>query len=384
MEIYLDNSATTRVIKPVADRVAEMMLTEYGNPSSMHLLGVKAERVLREARETIASTLRVNEKEIFFTSGGTESDNLAILGVAEANKRKGRHIITTKIEHAAILQCMKYLESQDYEVTYLSTDSEGVISLDELKAAMREDTILVSIMAVNNEIGAVEPIEEAGKLIKEINPDTYFHVDAVQAYGKIRLAPKRMKIDLLSVSGHKIHGPKGVGFLYISDKVKIRPQILGGGQQKGMRSGTDNVPGIAGLAVAAKETIDSMEDNVAKMYELRKSFTESLSEIENVRINGPENGVGAPHIVSLSVKGVRAEVLLHALEEKGIYVSAGSACSSNKPAVSETLKSIGLDKDLLGSTIRFSFSSFTTKEELDETVKALKELLPVLRKFVRR
>lgn len=384
MEIYLDNSATTRVIKPVADRVAEMMLTEYGNPSSMHLLGVKAERVLREARETIASTLRVNEKEIFFTSGGTESDNLAILGVAEANKRKGRHIITTKIEHAAILQCMKYLESQDYEVTYLSTDSEGVISLDELKAAMREDTILVSIMAVNNEIGAVEPIEEAGKLIKEINPDTYFHVDAVQAYGKIRLAPKRMKIDLLSVSGHKIHGPKGVGFLYISDKVKIRPQILGGGQQKGMRSGTDNVPGIAGLAVAAKETIDSMEDNVAKMYELRKSFTESLSEIENVRINGPENGAGAPHIVSLSVKGVRAEVLLHALEEKGIYVSAGSACSSNKPAVSETLKSIGLDKDLLGSTIRFSFSSFTTKEELDETVKALKELLPVLRKFVRR
>ena len=384
MEIYLDNSATTRVIKPVADRVAEMMLTEYGNPSSMHLLGVKAERVLREARETIASTLRVNEKEIFFTSGGTESDNLAILGVAEANKRKGRHIITTKIEHAAILQCMKYLESQDYEVTYLSTDSEGVISLDELKAAMREDTILVSIMAVNNEIGAVEPIEEAGKLIKEINPDTYFHVDAVQAYGKIRLAPKRMKIDLLSVSGHKIHGPKGVGFLYISDKVKIRPQILGGGQQKGMRSGTDNVPGIAGLAVAAKETIDSMEDNVAKMYELRKSFTESLSEIENVRINGPENGVGAPHIVSLSVKGVRAEVLLHALEEKGIYVSAGSACSSNKPAVSETLKSIGLDKDLLGSTIRFSFSSFTTKEELDETVKALRELLPVLRKFVRR
>lgn len=383
-EIYLDNSATTVVTEPVAKEVYRLMTEEYGNPSSMHLKGVHAENVLRQAREKIAATLKVNEKEIYFTSCGSESDNLAILGVAKANARKGRHIITTKIEHAAVLSCMSYLEEEGYEITYLGTDSEGVISLEELKSAIREDTILVSIMAVNNEIGAIEPIAEAGELIKKCNSDTYFHVDAVQGYGKMPLYPKRMKIDMLSVSGHKIHAPKGVGFLYVNEKVKIKPQILGGGQQKGMRSGTDNVPSIGGLAIAAEETCRNMDDKIADMYELRGFFVNKLKTLDNVKINGPENGEGAPHIVSLSVPGVRAEVLLHALEDKNIYVSAGSACSSNKPAVSKTLQSIGLEKDLLGSTVRFSFSSFTTKEELEYTVETLRELLPVLRKFVRR
>ena len=385
MEVYLDNSATTRTFPEVAELMSKIMCEDYGNPSSMHNKGVQAERYVRYGRETLAKILKVNEKEIYFTSGGTESDNLALIGCAMANYRAGKHLITTKIEHPAILQTMHYLEDQGFEVTYLSVDDKGQISLQELQNAMRKDTILVSIMHTNNEIGAVEPIAEAGRLIKSTNPSTLFHVDAVQGFGKYRIYPKRMGIDLLSVSGHKIHGPKGVGFLYIGEKVKIHNIIYGGGQQKNLRSGTENVPGIAGMAKAAEMLYNHLEEDAERLYSLKDYFCEGLRKIPDIRINNPEGMEGAPHIVSLSVAGVRSEVLLHALEDKGIYVSAGSACSSNKPHVagSATMKAIKLPEEFLDSTLRFSMSVYTTREELDYTLQVMYDIIPMLRKYTR-
>lgn len=385
MEVYLDNSATTRTFPEVAELMSKIMCEDYGNPSSMHNKGVQAERYVRYGRETLAKILKVNEKEIYFTSGGTESDNLALIGCAMANYRAGKHLVTTKIEHPAILQTMHYLEDQGFEVTYLSVNDKGQISLQELQNAMRKDTILVSIMHTNNEIGAVEPIAEAGRLIKSTNPSTLFHVDAVQGFGKYRIYPKRMGIDLLSVSGHKIHGPKGVGFLYIGEKVKIHNIIYGGGQQKNLRSGTENVPGIAGMAKAAEMLYNHLEEDAERLYSLKDYFCEGLRKIPDIRINNPEGMEGAPHIVSLSVAGVRSEVLLHALEDKGIYVSAGSACSSNKPhtAGSATMKAIKLPEEFLDSTLRFSMSVYTTREELDYTLQVMYDIIPMLRKYTR-
>ncbi len=386
MECYLDNSATTRCLPEVVEAVANCMSETYGNPSSMHKKGVEAEQVMRTSKEIIAKTLKVDAKEIYFTSGGTESDNWAILQGTRAAKRDGMHVITTRIEHAAVLNPMKQLEKEGFEVTYLGTDEYGRISTEELKNAIRPDTVLVSVMGVNNEIGAVEPVAEIGELIKKCNPKTLFHVDGVQMYGKLPIYPKRMKIDMLSVSGHKIHGPKGIGILYISEKVKITPLILGGGQQKGMRSGTDNVPGIAGFAKAAEILCAKMEEDAKRMEKLRDLFLSEAVKLEGVTANGPALSPipAAPHIASISVAGVRAEVLLHALEEKGVYISAGSACASNKPAVSETLKAIGLPKELLDSTVRFSFSIFTTEEEIRYALASLQEVLGTLRKYTRR
>ena len=385
MEVYLDNSATTRTFPEVAELMSKIMCEDYGNPSSMHNKGVQAERYVRYGRETLAKILKVNEKEIYFTSGGTESDNLALIGCAMANYRAGKHLITTKIEHPAILQTMHYLEDQGFEVIYLSVNDKGQISLQELQNAMRKDTILVSIMHTNNEIGAVEPIAEAGRLIKSTNPSTLFHVDAVQGFGKYRIYPKRMGIDLLSVSGHKIHGPKGIGFLYIGEKVKNHNIIYGGGQQKNLRSGTENVPGIAGMAKAAEMLYNHLEEDAERLYSLKDYFCEGLRKIPDIRINNPEGMEGAPHIVSLSVAGVRSEVLLHALEDKGIYVSAGSACSSNKPhtAGSATMKAIKLPEEFLDSTLRFSMSVYTTREELDYTLQVMYDIIPMLRKYTR-
>ena len=383
MEVYLDNSATTRCFDNVAELVHKVMTQDYGNPSSMHNKGVESEKYLRHAREVIAKNLKVNEKEILFTSGGTESDNLALIGTAFANQRAGRHLITTHIEHPAILQTMQYLEKQDFEVTYLPVDENGQVKLEELQRSLRKDTILVSIMHTNNEIGALQPIAEAGERIKRFNPSIVFHVDAVQGYGKFRIHPKRMNIDLLSVSAHKIHGPKGIGFLYINEKIKIHPIIFGGGQQKGMRSGTENVPGIAGMAIAIETVYQNLDNEIEKLYQLMQRFIEGAMEINDVKINGLTGKDSAPHVVSLSVRGVRSEVLLHALEEKGIYVSAGSACASNKPSISATLQAIGVEKDLLDSTIRFSFSIFTTPEEIDYTLQNLYDIIPMLRKYTR-
>ncbi len=384
MEVYLDNSATTRCFDEAAQLMMNIMCKDYGNPSSLHHKGVEAEHYLRYARETLAKILKVNENEIVFTSGGTEADNIALIGTAMANHRMGRHLITTRIEHPAIIQTMKYLEEQGFRVTYLPVDKQGKIHLEDLQRAISKDTILVSIMHTNNEIGTLEPIAEAGELIKRINPRTVFHVDAVQGFGKFRIYPSRMKIDLLSVSAHKIHGPKGVGFLYKSDKVKVSPIIYGGGQQKGMRSGTENVPGIAGLAKAAELVYENLDADMERLYYLREQFIKGVSQIQDVRINGCMGYESAAHIVSVSVRGVRSEVLLHALEDRGIYVSAGSACSSHKPQPSETLKAIGVERELLDSTIRFSFSVFTTEEEIHYTVQTLHDMIPELRKYTRR
>lgn len=384
MEVYLDNSATTRCFDEVAALMTRVMCEDYGNPSSLHRKGVQAEQYIRYAKETIAKNLKVNEKEIFFTSGGTESDNLALRGCAYANCRMGRHLITTQIEHPAILQTMKQLEEEGFRVTYLPVDGKGCIHLEDLQRAVTGETILVSIMHTNNEVGALQPIEEAGALIKKMNPRILFHVDAVQGYGKFRILPKKMHIDLLSVSGHKIHGPKGTGFLYVDEKVKIKPIVFGGGQQSGLRSGTENVPAIAGLAKAIEMVYGDLDREVEKLYRLKEAFAEGVRQIPEVIVNGHPGRDGAPHVVSVSFRGVRSEVLLHALEDKGIYVSAGSACSAHKPQPSATLQAMGIEKELLGSTIRFSFSVFTTMEEINYTLQALYDIIPMLRKYTRK
>lgn len=387
MEAYLDNAATTRCTEGVRDAVVHTMMTDFGNPSSKHMKGVEAERYLREARETISRTLKVNEKEIYFTSGATESNNWALIGAAMANRRAGMHLITTAIEHAAVLMPMQYLTEQGFRVTYLPVDEKGQISLQDLEEAICEDTILVSMMCVNNEVGAIEPIAEAVKLVKNRNPKILFHTDAVQAYGKMQLYPKKLGIDMLSVSAHKIHGPKGIGFLYVNDKVKIHPLILGGGQQKGMRSGTDNVPGVAGLAQAVKEAYAVLDESHAHMLSLKQQLMDGLKQLgvnHKIVFHSEEGEASAPHIVSVSFPGIRSEVLLHALEDRGVYVSAGSACSSNKKIpVSTVLKELHLPADQLESTLRFSFSRFTTAEEIDYALNVLGELLPVLSRYIR-
>ena len=383
MEAYLDNSATTRVLDSVKEICVRTMCSDYGNPSSMHRKGVEAEQYIRQTKRVIASTLKADEKELVFTSGGTESNNMALIGGALANRRRGNHIITTCIEHPSVSQPLNYLESQGFRVTYLPVDHFGLVDLDALKDALCEDTILVSVMYVNNEIGAVEPIEEIARMVKGYRSDILFHVDAIQAFGKYRITPSRQGIYLLSVSGHKIHGPKGIGFLYIRDKVKVTPVVYGGGQQRGLRSGTENVPGIAALGIAVQECYKDLPGHVEEMYRLKELFSRGVLDLPGTRVNGPEGREGAPHIVSVSFDGVKSEVLLHALEDKGIYVSAGSACSSNHPSVSATLKAIGVRRNLLDATLRFSFGLLTNEEEIRYTIQALGELLPVLRKYRR-
>lgn len=383
MEAYLDNSATTRCSDRAFALMQKVLLEDYGNPSSLHMKGVEAERYVKAAREKIAKTLKVTEKEIIFTSGGTESNNFAILGTAFANRRTGNRIITTAVEHASVANPMKFLEEEGFEVIYLPVDENGVISLKDLEEALSDQTILVSLMHVNNEIGAVEPVEEAAALVHEKCPKALVHVDAIQSYGKFRIYPKKSGIDLLSVSGHKIHGPKGSGFLYVKEKTKIKPIIYGGGQQNGMRSGTENVPGIAGLGEAAAEIYEDFKEKQDRLYALKERFIREVTTIPGVSVNGKTGRDSAPHIVSVSVEGVRAEVLLHSLEDKQIYVSSGSACSSNKPAVSRTLKGIGLKQNLLDSTVRFSFSVHTTEEEIDYAADVLKTLVPALQKYTR-
>lgn len=384
MEVYLDNSATTKAYESVRNIVGKVMCEDYGNPSSMHTKGVEAERYVRDARETLAKLLKVQEKEIYFTSGGTESDNLALIGGARANHRAGKHLITTSIEHPAILNTMKYLEEEEgYRVTYLPVDEYGRARLDALKEALSPDTILVSMMYVNNEVGAVQPVAEAASIIKAYNRNILFHVDAVQGFGKYRIYPRKMGIDMLSVSGHKIHGPKGIGFLYINERVKIKPIVFGGEQQKNIRSGTENVPGIAGIAQAAREIYDGLDEKVEKMRRLKQRFIDGVMRIDHTTVHGLCDETSAPHIISVGIAGVRSEVLLHALEEKGIYVSSGSACSSNHPAVSGVLKGIGAKKEYLDATLRFSMSEFTTEEEIDYTLQTLYNCVPMLRKYTR-
>ena len=383
MEAYFDNSATTRCYPEVAEIVVKTMTEDFGNHTAMHLKGVEAEKYVREAAQILAKILKVNEKEIIFTSGGTESNNLALFGGADANKRSGNHIITTSVEHAAVGQPAERLEQMGYEVTIVPVDHRGVVQLEALEKALRPDTILVSTMYVNNEVGAVMPVEEIAKLVHEKSPKALYHVDAIQAFGKYRIYPKKAGIDMLSVSSHKIHGPKGVGFLYINEKARIQPQILGGGQQAGMRSGTDNVPGIAGLGVAAKMVYTDFDKKIEHMYQLKERLAEGFLKLPDVRLNGMEIREGAPQILSASFLGVRSEVLLHTLEEKGIYVSAGSACSSHKRKAAGTLSAMGMEAAQRESTLRFSFSEENTFEEVDYALEVIGQVLPMLRRYSR-
>ena len=384
MEAYLDNSATTRCYPAVVDMVVKTMAEDYGNPSAMHTKGVEAEKYVKESAKILAQLLKVTEKEILFTSGGTESDNLAIIGGVMANRRSGNHIITTAVEHPAVARPVEFLQEQGFEVTILPVDERGVVKMDALEEALRPDTIFVSVMYVNNEVGAVMPIEEIGKLVHQKSPKALFHVDAIQGFGKYRIYPKKSGVDLLSVSGHKIHGPKGVGFLYINEKAKVIPQILGGGQQGGMRSGTDNVPGIAGLGVAAKEIYKNFDADIEHLYQLKERMAEGLSKMENISINGMELREGAPQILSISVHGIRSEVLLHTLEERGIYISAGSACSSHKRKASATLSAMGMPAAQIENTVRISFSEENTFEEVDYCLQVMNEVVPMLRRYSRR
>ena len=382
-EAYLDNSATTRCFPEVVELMNKIYLEEYGNPSSMHHKGVEAEKQITEAKKSLAQILKVNEKNLLFTSCGTESDNIAIIGGALANARRGRHLITSTLEHPAVLESMRYLESQGFEVTYLPVDEYGIVSPDLVEETVRDDTILVSIMHTNNEIGAVEPVREIAKRINAKNPSALFHVDAVQGFGKAQIYPKKWGIDMLSVSGHKIHAPKGTGFLYIADKIKVKNLIFGGGQQNGMRSGTENVAGIAAMGLAAKMLYQDFDSKIERLYELREAFLDGIRDIPDLRVNGPAGRKCAPHIISLTVPGVRAEVLLHALEGKGVYVSSGSACASNRPHTSKTLEAIHLPRVYLDNTIRISLSEMTTREDMQQASEALHELIPFLRQYTR-
>ncbi len=380
MEAYFDNAATTAVFPEVKDLMVRLLEADYGNPSSLHMKGVEAENYIKTARQQIAAEIKCQDKEIVFTSGGTESNNLAIIGAALAHRRSGRHIITSNIEHASVSATVDFLQKEGFEVTQIGVDANGFFDLGMLKDALREDTILVSTMYVNNEIGTIEPIEQISKIIKAYNPSILYHVDAIQAFGKLRFSPKKLGVDLMSFSGHKIHGPKGSGALYIRDKVLLRPIIYGGGQQKEMRSGTENVPAIAGMGLATKLMYENHDAKMDKMRILKQAFIDKVTAFDGVYSNSGE----APHIASISFTGVRSEVMLHALEAREIYVSAGSACSSNKPHISNVLQAIGLPKERLESTLRFSFCENNTMEQVDYAIEVIGQLLPMLRRYVRK
>ena len=383
MQVYLDNAASTRVSKPVIELMNKAMDEDYANPSAKHLKGMEAEKYLKEAAAKIAKTMKVSEKEIVFTSGGTESNNMALIGAAMARQRYGKHIISTAIEHSAVHQVLVYLADLGFEYSILKVDEKGQISLEELKSLLRADTILVSVMYVNNEIGAVQDIKAIADIVHGYNKDIYMHTDAIQAYGKFKIFPKKEGIDLLSVSAHKLHGPKGSGFLYIDERVNIKPVIYGGGQQRGLRSGTLNIPGIAGLGEAAKEAYEDFDKEVEYIYSLRDYLIDEIIKLndEGIKLNSEKGIKFAPHVLSISISGVRAEVLLHAMEERGVYIASGSACSSNHPGLSGTLKGIGLKEEFLSSTVRVSFSKYNNKEELDFFLANLKELIPQLRRY---
>ena len=385
MEVYFDNSATTRVYDEAIDMMVRVMREDYGNPSSLHLKGLDAEHLIKESADIISKTLKCLPEEIIFTSGGTESNNMAIIGSALAKRRSGKHIVVSSVEHASVSAVMQFLIREGYEVSYVPSGKDGTTDPQDFADAVRDDTILVSCMHINNEIGSVMPVAEIGKAVKAKNKNVYFHVDAIQSFGKIPVVPKQIGADLLSVSGHKIHGPKGSGFLYVKKGLLLRPIIYGGGQQKNMRSGTENVPAIAGLGVAVKKTFENFDEKIQHIISLRDKLIEGLTEIEGVYSNSviSPDKPSAPHIASISFTGVRAEVMLHALEDKGIYTSSGSACSSNKSKESAVLTAIGLDKARLESTLRFSFGEQNTEEEVDYVISVVKELLPVLRHYVR-
>lgn len=379
--IYLDNSATTRVVPEVVQAMTEVMQDIYGNPSSLHGLGVKAERLLEVSRKVIAQELRVDKKEILFTSGGTEANNLAIRGVVEQYAQRGRHLITTACEHPSVYEVFRYYEQQGWQVTYLPVDANGRIRMEDLERALTPETLLVSIIHVNNETGAIQPIAEIGQLLKKY-PRTFFHVDAVQSFTKVPLYPHRDQIDLLSLSGHKIHGPKGVGALCIKKSMTLSPLLIGGGQENGLRSGTYNVPGIAGLAKAVIWS-RSRRQLIQEMATWKESFwNELVQRIDHVRLNG-ELGACAPYIINLSFPGLKSEVIVHALEAENCYVSSQSACSSKSEKPSRTLLAMGLSPEIARSSIRISLGYLSQKSDLEELLEKLSTVIPQLQQVMR-
>ena len=382
MDIYLDNSATTRPYKEVVDKMVYSLTTDYANPSSLHKKGVEVEKNIKNIRQSIARTIGAKDKEIYFTSGGTESNNTIIRGVVSLNKKRKNHIISTTIEHPSVLDTLKDLESEGCEVTYLQVDKDGKINIEELKEAIKPTTCLVTIMHVNNEVGSIQPIQEIGRYLKSLKEKVYFHVDAVQSYTKINFKPSKYNIDFMSVSGHKLHGPKGIGFMYIKENNRIKPILTGGGQEIGIRSGTENTPGIYGLGEAIRiinEDLDSKIENIKKLRDLLKN--EIIENIEDIRINSKDDGVC--HILNVSFYGIKGEVLLHYLEQKGVYVSTGSACSSKKKG-SHVLNAMGLTPKEIEGAIRFSLSDLNTEDEIKEAVRILKESVNDLRMIMRR
>ncbi|MBQ0059250.1 MAG: cysteine desulfurase [Lachnospiraceae bacterium] len=379
-DIYFDNASTTRPSDGVREIVMKCMTEDYGNPSSMHQKGVESEAYLKKAAADIARIMKVKDKEIIFTSCGTESNNTAILGTAAALKRQGNTIITTVMEHPAVSEPLKFLAEQGFNIVRIPIDSNGQLDMAALENALNEDVILVSMMYVNNEVGAVTPVEKIGRLVHEKCPKAYYHVDGIQAFGHFKIFPKDVGIDMMSASAHKFHGPKGVGFLYVSEKCRIRPLLLGGGQQSGMRSGTDNVPGVAGMGVAAVEAYAHFDEWNEKILTVKKALMDGLKELPDVALHTGDEGF-APHIVNAAFSGVGSEVLLHSLEDRGIYVSAGSACSTHKRAPSPTLSALKIPKPDLSSSVRFSFCETNTVEEVEYTLQVLKELLPMLRRY---
>ncbi|WP_018248505.1 cysteine desulfurase family protein [Orenia marismortui] len=381
-EIYLDNAATTKPHPKAVEEMKIALTTAYANPSSLHGMGIKAEKLIKEARKRIANKLEVNPKEVYFTSGGTESNNLAIQGVANSLKRYGNRVITTSIEHPSVLEVFNRLEEDGFEVKYLNVDNTGKIKTDELKKFLNEDTILVSIMGINNEIGSIQSLAEIGELIANYD-NLYFHVDGVQSFGKADIYPEKVGIDLYSISSHKIHGPKGVGALYIRKGTRLDNLMAGSGQEAGIRPGTENVPGIVGFGKAA-ELIPTKEDR-DKIYKLKKLLVNRiLDEIEGTILNGPDIYSGACHIANISFEGVKGEVLVHTLEREGIYVSTGAACSSRQETPSYVLEAINLRKEIIEGAIRFSLSLEITEEDINYVVDKLKTSVKMLRKIMQR
>lgn len=385
MKIYLDNSATTKPRGSVIEDMVNMMEVEYGNPSSLHRMGFDAEKKIEHSRKIIADYLNVNQDEILFTSGGTESNNIAIQGIVNKYKRNGNHIITSSIEHSSVTNVFKYLEADGCNVTYVDVDSNGLLDLKQLEESITSETIVVSVMYVNNETGVIEPIKEIKEIIKKKNRNTKLHVDGVQAFGKISVDIKGSGIDLFSFSGHKIHGPKGIGGLFIKKGLSINPITFGGGQEKSLRSGTENTPGIVGLGRAIDEISKNFKEESTKIQSLKLYFYNKIVEnIDNIRLNSFIDEKSTPHILNISFRGIKSEILLHYLESDNIYVSTGSACSSKGKGKNPVLKALKLTDDEIEGAIRFSFSYENTIEELDFVVEKVKNAVEEIRKITKR
>ncbi|WP_201763534.1 cysteine desulfurase family protein [Chengkuizengella marina] len=380
---YFDHSATTPPFNEVTDTVVEVMKNYYGNPSSLHQLGIDAEQLLKRARNVISESLGVNGEQLIFTSGGTESNNMAIKGVALQYQNRGKHLITTEIEHASVYESFKQLEKAGYHVTYLPVDQTGQVSIEDLEHALTDETILVSIMHVNNEVGRIQPIKKMASLLKK-RKRIIFHVDAIQSVGKIPIHPEDWGIDLMSVSAHKLNGPKGVGVLYYRDGIKLYPLLTGGGQEAGYRSGTENVPLIVGMAKAIRISMDKQTINLEHLYRLRKKLTDFIIQIPELHLNGSTNPEHmAPHIVHFSFTGMKSEVIVHALEKKGIYVSTRSACASGESKASRVLSAMGVSEHNANSGIRISMSAQQTTQDINILCKQLKQVVHDYKGFIK-